>query len=240
MLQQEASNNAAMLNSYQTMLRSSSANQGLLQQEASSIFKGPTAMHNGIQLEASRSFRAAQLGQFQHPMSFQQTMPQHQQNNFQGLGVSPQYQQHVIHQLLQEAKNTSNRALTQQQTPNTPSANGGLASGAAITNSAASGEHSQQHMNNGAATKGAAPMCTTGPSNLINSGAGIVQRSSSFKSVSSNPVAAAASSGGNVVTPKAESMHEMDELDHLINSELVGSGLFMEEQQGGGGYSWNL
>jgi hypothetical protein len=235
LLQQEASQNAAALNNYRNMLRSSSANQSLLQQEASSVFKGPTSMHNGIQLEASRSFRGAQLGQFQHPVSFQQTMPH--QNNFQGLGVSPQYQQHVIHQLLQEVKNTSNRSVSQQQPPNTPKANSGLASGAAIANSAASGEQTP-HTNNGTG-KGAAPMGTTGPSNLINSGASIVQRSSSFKSVSSNP-AAAATAGGNAVTPKAESIHDMDELDHLITNELAESGLFMGEQQGGGGYSWNM
>ena len=48
----------------------------------------------------------------------------------------------------------------------------------------------------------------------------------------------AAATGGNAMTPKAESMHEMDELDHLITNELVESGLFMGEQ--GGGYSWNM
>ncbi|KAM3208135.1 hypothetical protein ACQJBY_063060 [Aegilops geniculata] len=273
LLQQEASQNAAALKNYQNMLRGSSPNQSLLQQEASSTFKGPTAVHSGIQLEASRSFRAAQLGQFQHPMSFQQGMSQHQHNNFQGLGASPQFQQHVINQLLQEAKNTNSRALAhqqqqqqhhqqqqqqhhqqqqqqqhhqqqqqqqqhqhqqQQQSPSTPNANGGLASGAAVANTAASGEQAQ-HMNNGAA-KGAALMGMTGPSNLINSGAGMVQRSSSFKSVSSNPAA----SGGNAATPKAESVHDMDDLEHLISHELVESGLFMGEQPGDGGFSWNI
>ncbi|KAF7099809.1 hypothetical protein CFC21_101398 [Triticum aestivum] len=255
LLQQEASQNAAALNNYQNMLRGSSPNQSLLQQEASSIFKGPTAVHSGIQLEASRSFRAAQLGQFQHPMSFQQGMSQHQHNNFQGLGASPQFQQHVINQLLQEAKNTNSRALAhqqqqqqhhqqqqqqqqqhqqQQQSPSTPNANGGLASGAAVANTAASGEQAQ-HMNNGTA-KGAALMGMTGPSNLINSGAGMVQRSSSFKSVSSNPAA----SGGNAATPKVESVHDMDDLEHLISHELVESGLFMGEQPGDGGFSWNI
>ena len=243
LLQQDASQNAAALNNYHNMLRGSSANhQGLLQQEASSIFKGPTAVHNGIQLEASRSFRTAQLGQFQHPMSFQQAMPQQQHNSFQGLGASPQFQQHVIHQLMQEAKNTNNRALVQQQQqqrPSTPSANGGLASGAAVTNSAASGEQQAHHMNKGAA-KGAAPMgMTMGPSNPMNNSgaAGIVQRSSSFKSVSSNPAA----TGGNAATPgAAESMHEMEDIGHLITHELTDSGLFMGEQEGDGGYSWNL
>ncbi|VAI71205.1 unnamed protein product [Triticum turgidum subsp. durum] len=279
LLQQEASQNAGALNNYQNMLRGSSPNQSLLQQEASSIFKGPTAVHSGIQLEASRSFRAAQLGQFQHPMSFQQGMSQHQHNNFQGLGASPQFQQHVINQLLQEAKNSNSRALAhqqqqqqhhqqqqqqhhqqqqqqqhhqqqqqqqlqhqqqqqqhqqQQQSPSTPNANGGLASGAAVANTAASGEQAQ-HMNNGTA-KGAALMGMTGPSNLINSGAGMVQRSSSFKSVSSNPAA----SGGNAATPKAESVHDMDDLEHLISHELVESGLFMGEQPGDGGFSWNI
>uniref|UniRef100_A0A453QXV5 Transcriptional corepressor SEUSS n=1 Tax=Aegilops tauschii subsp. strangulata TaxID=200361 RepID=A0A453QXV5_AEGTS len=227
LLQQEASQNAAALNNYQNMLRGSSPNQSLLQQEASSTFKGPTAVHSGIQLEASRSFRAAQLGQFQHPMSFQQGMPQHQHNNFQGLGASPQFQQHVINQLLQEAKNTNSRALAHQQQQQ-------LASGAAVANIAASGEQAQ-HMNNGAA-KGAVLMGMTGPSNLINSGARMVQRSSSFKSVSSNPAA----SGGNAATPKAESVHDMDDLEHLISHELVESGLFMGEQLGDGGFSWNI
>ncbi|CAM0912518.1 unnamed protein product [Alopecurus aequalis] len=244
LLQQEAaSQNAAALNNYHNMLRGSGANQGLLQQEASSMFKGPTGVHNGIQLEASRSFRAAQLGQFQHPMSFQQAMPQQQHNNFQGMGASPQFQQHVIHQLMQEAKNTNSRTLAQQQQqqqhqrPGTPNASGGLASGAAISNGAASGEQQAHHMNNGA-PKGGAPVGMTGPSNLINnSSAGIVQRSSSFKSVSSNPAAA---TGGNVATPRAESMHDMEDLDHLITHELAESGLFMGEQQGDGAYSWNL
>jgi hypothetical protein len=231
LLQQEASQNAAGLNNYQNMLRSSSANQSILQLEASSIFKGPTGVHSGIQLEAARSFRAAQLG----PMSFQQAVPLYQQNSF-GAGVSPQYQQHVMQQLLQEAnRSTNNRVLAQQQPLSSPSANGGLA----ITNSGASGDQAQ-HMNNNGAAKGvAAPMGTVGTSNLINSGAaGVVQRCSSFKSVTSNPAAAVA---GNPPTPKAESMHEMDELDHLITSELAESGLFMGEQQGGGGgYSWHM
>jgi hypothetical protein len=234
LLQQEASQNTVALNNYQNMLRSSSANQSMLQQEASSIFKGPTGVHAGIQLEASRSFRAAQLG----PMSFQQAIPQYQQNSF-GAGVSPQYQQHVMHQLLQEAnKSANNRVLSQQQQQplSTPSASGGLA----ITNSGASGDHAQQMNNNGATKSAGAPMGTMGPSNLINSGAaGVVQRCSSFKSVTSNPAAGAA---GNLPTPKPESMHEMEELDHLITSELAESGLFMDEQQGGGGrgYSWHM
>jgi len=229
LLQQEASQNVVALNNYQNMLRSSSANQSMLQQEASSIFKGPTGVHGGIQLEASRSFRAAQLG----PMSFQQAMPQYQHNSF-GAGVSPQYQQHVMHQLLQEAnKSTNNRVLAQQQPPSTHNANGGPT----VANSAAGGDQAQ-HMNNSGAAKGPASVGTTGPSNLINSGAaGMVQRSSSFKSVTSNPAAAMA---GNPLTPKAEPMHEMDELDHLITSELAESGLFMGEQQGGGGYSWHM
>ncbi|KAE8792177.1 putative transcriptional regulator SLK3 [Hordeum vulgare] len=229
-LQQEASQNVAALNNYQNMVRSSSSNQSLLQQEASSMFKGSTGMHNGVQLDVSRSFRAGQLGQFQqHPMSFQQAMPQHQQNSF-GAGVSTQYQQHLIQQLLQEAKSSNNRIMVQQQQQPT-------SAGAVITNSPASGE--AHDMNSGAA-KGAPPASTTGPSNLINSAAGMVQRCSSFKSVSSNPAAAVATSGGNPVSPKAESMHEVPELDHLISSELAESGLFLEEQQGGGAYSWNM
>ncbi|KAG8094060.1 hypothetical protein GUJ93_ZPchr0012g19709 [Zizania palustris] len=240
--------NAAALNNYQNMLRSSSANQSLLQQETSSIFKGPTSMHNGIQLETSRSFRGpsqVQLGQFQHQASFQQPMPQ--QNSLQGLlGVSPQYQQHVIHQLLQEAKN-ANRILVQQQQQQQQQhqqqqhqqqqqqqqlpANSGLASGA-------SGE---QHMNKGGAP---APMATTGPSSVINNAA---SRSNSFRSVSSNPAASAAASagggsgGGGGGGGKAESLHELEDLDNLITNELVESGLFLGEQGGGGGgYPWNM
>ncbi|KAM3297937.1 hypothetical protein ACQJBY_039741 [Aegilops geniculata] len=211
--------NAVAQNNYQNMLRSSSANQG---------------MHNGVQLEVSRSFREGQLGQFQqHPMSFQQAMPQHQQNSF-GAGASTQYQQHLIQQLLQEAKSSNSRVMAQQQQQQPPSV-----SGPVITDNPASGDQAH-HMNNGA-MKGAAPTGTTGPSNLINSGAGIVQRCSSFKSVSSNPAAGVAASGGNPASPKAaESMHEEDELDHLISSELAESGLFMGEQQGGGAYSWNM
>ncbi|RLN12134.1 putative transcriptional regulator SLK3 [Panicum miliaceum] len=116
---------ATALNSYQNILRSSSANQILLQQEASSIFKGPAAMHNGIQLEAG------------------------------------------------------------------------------------------------------APPAGTGPSNVINNNtASIVpSRNNSFKSVSSNPSAAA--TGGNAVNQKVdESFHELEDLDHLITSELLESGLF--------------
>ncbi|CAM0908789.1 unnamed protein product [Alopecurus aequalis] len=232
LLQQEAPQNATALNNYQNMLRRSSANQSMFQQEGSSIFKGPTGVHGGIQLEASRSFRSAQLG----PMSFHQAMPQYQQNGF-AAGVSPQYQQYVMHQLLQEAnKSANNRVLAQQQQPPSTS------NAATITNITATGEQAQHMNNNGAAKGAAAPMGTTGPSNLINSGeaAGMVQRSSSFKSVTSNPAAAA--TAGNPATPRAvESMQEMDELDHLITSELAESGLFMGEQPGGGGgYSWHM
>lgn len=254
--------NATALNSYQNILRSSSANQSLLQQEASSVFKGSAAMHNGVQLEASRSFHApsqAHLAQFQHSASFQHPMPQHNnlqgmgmQNNLQGLGmqsnlqglggqnnlqgVNPQYQQHVLNQLLQEVKNTNNHALVQQLPPANPNVNSGLASGAANTNSAATGEQTQ-HINN-STLKGAATI-GTGPSNVINnSTASIVpSRSNSFKSVSSNP--AAATGGSNAATSKAEPFHELDDLDHLINNELAESGLFMADQ-GGSGFSWNM
>uniref|UniRef100_A0A0E0L773 Transcriptional regulator SLK2 n=1 Tax=Oryza punctata TaxID=4537 RepID=A0A0E0L773_ORYPU len=237
--------NAAALNNYQNILRSSVANQSLLQQEASSMFKGPTAMHNGIQLEASRSFRGpnqVHLAQFQHPASFQQPMPQ--QSSLQGLGVSPQYQQHVLHQLLQEAKNTNNRVLAQQQQQQLQHApaNSGLASGGtAITGSAVSGDH----MNNNGAVKGATPMGTTGPSSVINNNTASIlpSRSNSFKSVSSNPqVAAAAGGGGHAATPKADALHELDDLDNLgnlISTELEESGLFLGDQAGGG-YSWNM
>ncbi|KAB8100993.1 hypothetical protein EE612_031658, partial [Oryza sativa] len=241
--------NAAALNNYQNILRSSVANQSLLQQEASSMFKGPTAMHNGIQLEASRSFRGpnqVHLAQFQHPASFQQPMPQ--QSSLQGLGVSPQYQQHVLHQLLQEAKNTNNRVLAQQQQQQQlqhAPANSGLASGGtAITGSAASGDH----MNNNGVVKGGTPMVTTGPSSVINNTASILpSRSNSFKSVSSNPQVAAAAgggigSGGHAATPKADALHELDDLDNLgnlISTELEESGLFLGDQAGGG-YSWNM
>ena len=236
--------NATALNSYQNILRSSSANQSLLQQEASSVFKGSAAMHNGVQLEASRSFHApsqAHLAQFQHSASFQHPMPQH--NNLQGMGmqnnlqgVNPQYQQHVLNQLLQEVKNTNNHALVQQLPPANPNVNSGLAPGAANTNSAATGEQTQ-HINN-STLKGAATI-GTGPSNVINnSTASIVpSRSNSFKSVSSNP--AAATGGSNAATSKAEPFHELDDLDHLINNELAESGLFMADQ-GGSGFSWNM
>jgi hypothetical protein len=226
--------NAATLNSYQSLLRSSSANQSLLQQEASSVFKGPAAMHNGIQLEASRSFRGpnqVQLAQFQHSGSFQHPMPQHNnlqilgvQNNHQGLGASPQYQQHVLNQLLQEVKNTNGRTLPQQPPPDTPNANSGITSGGANTNSAATGEQAQRI--NSSAEKGAATV-GTGPSNVINnSTASIVpSRSNSFKSVSSNPAAAAAASaaGGNAATSKAEPFHEFDDFEQLLTNELVGN-----------------
>ncbi|XP_062227898.1 probable transcriptional regulator SLK3 [Phragmites australis] len=217
--------NAAALNNYQNILRSSSANQSSLQQEAWSVFRGPAAMHNGIQMEASRSFRG--------PNQVQQML---QQNNLHGLGVSPQYQQHVINQLLQEVKNNNNRAFAQQPPPDTPNASSGLASGAAITNSAATGEQQAQGINNNnSVVKGAAPV-STGPSNVTNSTSGIFpSRSNTFKSVISNPAAAA---GGNATTSKAESFHGMNELDHLITTELMESGLFMGEQ-GGNPFAWN-
>ncbi|KAF8714170.1 hypothetical protein HU200_028183 [Digitaria exilis] len=240
-----APQNAAALNSYQNILRSSSANQSLLQQEASSVFKGPAALHNGIQLEASRSFRGpnqVQLAQLQHSKSFQHPMTQH--NNVQGFGVqnnlqgvNPQYQQHVLNQLLQEVKNTNNHALVQQSLSANPNVNSSIAiaTGAANTNSAGTGEQTQ-HINN-STVKGAATI-GTGPSNVINnSTASIVpSRSNSFKSVSSNPASA---TGGNAATSKAEPYHELDDLDHLITSELVESGLFMGDQ-GGSGFSWNM
>uniref|UniRef100_A0A0A9CPL8 Transcriptional regulator SLK2 n=1 Tax=Arundo donax TaxID=35708 RepID=A0A0A9CPL8_ARUDO len=238
--------NAGALNSYQNILRSSSANQSLLQHEASTVFKGPAAVHNGIQLETSRSLRGpnqAQLAQLQHSLSFQQQMPQ--QNNLQGLGVSPQYQQHVINQLLQEVKN-NNRSFAQQLPPNTPNANSGLASGAnsglasgaAVTSSAATGEQQTQRINNNnGAVKGAAPV-GTGPSNVINSTAGVTpSRSNNFKSVSSNPAAAA--TGGNAAASKADPFHEIDDLDHLITNELAESGLFSGEQDGNA-FPWNM
>ncbi|KAL6647890.1 hypothetical protein ACP70R_015327 [Stipagrostis hirtigluma subsp. patula] len=237
--------NASALNNYQNILRSSSANQNLLQQEASSVFKGPAAVHSGIHLEASRSFRGPnqlQLAQLQRTASFQHPMV-HQsslqglgaQNNLQGL--SPQYQQQVIHQLLQEVKSNNNRNLVHQPPPDAPNVNTGLASGAANINSGASaapGEQAQR-INNGA-VKDAATV-GTGPSNVINSTVSIVpSRSNSFKSVSSNPAAA---TGGNAATSKAESFHEMDDLDNLITNELVESGLFMGDE-GGNGFSWNM
>ncbi|KAF8732189.1 hypothetical protein HU200_016163 [Digitaria exilis] len=238
-----APQNAAALNSYQNILRSSSANQSLLQQEASSVFTGPAALHSGIQLEASRSFRGpnqVQLAQLQHSKSFQHPMSQH--NNVQGFGVqnnlqgvNPQYQQHVLNQLLQEVKNTNNHALEQQSLSANPNVNSSIATGAANTNSAGTGEQTQ-HINN-STVKGAATI-GTGPSNVINNSIAsiIPSRSNSFKSVSSNPAAA---TGGNAATSKAEPYHELDDLDHLITSELVESGLFMGDQ-GGSGFSWNM
>ncbi|KAG2609088.1 hypothetical protein PVAP13_4KG054074 [Panicum virgatum] len=132
---------ATALNSYQNILRSSSANQILLPWEASSICKGPTAIHNGIQLETVRSFHEpgqAQLAQFQHPAPFQQPTPQ--QNNLHGFGASPQYQQHVFNQLLQEVKKNNNRAFAHPPPPDARRASSGLASGAATPNVATSGE----------------------------------------------------------------------------------------------------
>jgi hypothetical protein len=228
---------ATALNSYQNILRSSSANQNLLQQEASSIFKGPAAMHNGIQLEAVRSFHGpgqAQLVQFQHPASLQQPMPQ--QNNLHGFGASPQYQQHVFNQLLQEVKKNNNRAFAQQPSSDATSASSGLASGAATPKDAASGEQVQRinnhNSNHNSAVKGAPP-AGNGPSNVINNNtASIVpSRNNSFKSVSSNPGAAA--TGGNAVNQKVdESFHELEDLDHLITNELLESGLFGSGQGG--------
>lgn len=243
--------NAAAVNNYQNVIRSSGANQNVLQLEASSVFKGNAAMHNGIQLEASRSFRGlnqGQLAQFEHNTSFQHPMPQ--QNNLQGFGVhsnlqgltaSPQYQQHVLHQLLQAAKNTNSQSqpLAQQPPPDTPNVNSGLASGAANSNNTATREQAQR-INEGTAKDA----CTvgTGPSNVINNStvSMVPSRSNSFKSVSSNP--AAPSTGGNAAASKAESFHEMDDfdnLDDLINNQLVESGLFQGDQ-GGNGFFWNM
>ncbi|GJN10192.1 hypothetical protein PR202_ga28266 [Eleusine coracana subsp. coracana] len=241
--------NATALSNYQNVIRSSGANQSVLQHEASSVFKGTAAMHNGIRLEASRSFRGpnqGQLAQFEHTMSLQHPMPQ--QNNFQGLGVhnnlqgltaSPQYQQHVLHQLLATAKNTNNQPLVQQTSPDTPNVNSSLASVAANSNRAASREQAQR-INEGT-PKDACTM-GTGPSNVINNStvSMVPSRSNSFKSVSSNP--AAPSTGGNAAASKAESFHEMDDLDHLddlINNQLAESGLF-EGDQGGNGFFWNM
>jgi hypothetical protein len=217
------------------MLRSSSANPIFLQQEASSVFKGPTAMHNGIQLEAARSFRGPNQVQFQHPASFQQ--PMLQQNNFQGFGVNPQYQQHVLNQLLQEVKNNNNRTKAQQPPPDAPNASGGLASGVAIPNVAATGEQGQHINNNNSnhngTVKGAAP-AGTGPSNVINnSTASIVPgRNNSFKSVSSSPAAAAATAGNAVNSMVDDSFLQLEDLDDTVTNALVESGLF------GAGQGW--
>ncbi|GJN01090.1 hypothetical protein PR202_ga18326 [Eleusine coracana subsp. coracana] len=225
--------NAAALSAYQNMLRSSSANQSLLQQETSRVFRGPGAMHNGMQMEVSRSFSGPnqiQLAQFQHP-SFQKPIPQ--QNSFQGLGVSPQYQQHVFNQLLQEVRNNNNCTLGQQQPLGTSNVNSGLSSGAAVNN-AATREQTQGISNSNGRVNGTAPVSTT-PSNVINGKASTApSRSNSFKSVSSNPAA----TGGNASTSKAESFNEMDDLSHLISSHLADSGLLMGEQ--GGGFSWDM
>jgi len=288
---------ATALNSYQNMLRSSSANQILLPWEASSICKGPTAIHNGIQLETVRSFHEpgqAQLAQFQHPAPFQQPTPQ--QNNLHGFGASPQYQQHMFNQLLQEVKKNNNRAFAHPPPPDARRASSGLASGAATPNVATSGEQvlgaspqCQQHVlnqllqevkknnnrafaqqpppdapsassslvsgaaapnvasveqvqhinnhnsNHNSAVKGAPP-AGTGPSNNNNTASIAPSRNNSFKSVSSNPGAAA--TGGNAVNQKVdESFHELEDLDHLITNELLESGLF-GAGQGGDVLSW--
>lgn len=234
--------NATALNSYQNLLRSSSANQILLQQEASSIFKGPAAMHNAMQLGAARSFYGpsqAQLAQFQQQASFQQPMPQ--QNNLHGFGASPQYQQHVFNQLLQEVKKNNNRPFAQQPPPDASNASGGLASGASTPNLTATGEQAQRinnsNSNSNSAARGAAP-AGTGPSNVLNNNTASVvpSRNNSFKSVSSNPVAAA--TGGNATNLKVDdSFHELEDLDHLIANELVESGLF-NSGQGGSASPW--
>ena len=225
---------ATALNSYQNILRSSSANQILLPWEASSICKGPTAIHNGIQLETVRSFHEpgqAQLAQFQHPAPFQQPTPQ--QNNLHGFGASPQYQQHVFNQLLQEVKKNNNRPFAQQPPPDAPSASSSLVSGAAAPNVAS--VEQVQHINNhnsnhNSAVKGAPP-AGTGPSNNNNTASIAPSRNNSFKSVSSNPRASA--TGGNAVNQKVdESFHELEDLDHLITSELLESGLFGAGQGG--------
>jgi hypothetical protein len=227
--------NATPLNSYQNMLRSSSANPIFLQQEASSVFKGPTAMHNGIQLEAARSFRGPNQVQFQHPASFQQ--PMLQQNNFQGFGVNPQYQQHVLNQLLQEVKNNNNRTKAQQPPPDAPNASGGLASGVAIPNVAATGEQGQHINNNNSnhngTVKGAAP-AGTGPSNVINNSTASIApgRNNSFKSVSSSPAAAAATAGNAVNSMVDDSFLQLEDLDDTVTNALVESGLF------GAGQGW--
>jgi len=227
---------ATPLNSYQNMLRSSSANPVLLQQEASSVFKGPTAMHSGIQLEAARSFRGPNQVQFQHPAAIQQQQPMPQQSNFQGFGgVNPQYQHHVLNQLLQEVKN-NNHVKAQQLPPDAPKASGGLAPGVAIPNVAAAREQGQ-HINSNTrdhngAVKGAAP-AGTGPSNVINNTASMPPgRNNSFKSVSSSPADA---TGGIAVNSKVDdSFHQLEDLDldGLITNELMESGLF------GAGQGW--
>lgn len=220
-----APQNAAALNSYQNLPRSSSANQSQLQQEASGAFKGPAATRNGMQTEASRSFcgpNQVQLARFQHPGSFQHPMPQHNnlqglglQNNHRGLGVSPQYQQHALNQLIQEVKNAKRHTLPQQPPLDIPNVSSGITSGGANTNSAGTGDQGQR-MNN-SAVNGAATIYT-GPTNVINNSTASVvpSRSNSFKSVSSNL--------GNAATLKAKPFHEFDDLEHLIANELVGSG----------------
>jgi hypothetical protein len=227
--------NVAALSGYQNMLRSSSANQSLLQQAASRAFRGPGAMHGGMQMELSRSFNGpneVQLAQFQHPPSFQKSMPQ--QNSIQGLGVR-QYHQHVINQLMQEVRNNNSLTFGQQQLPGTSNVNNsGHVSGVAV-NSIATREQTQGISNNNDGVNGAAPVSTV-PSNVINSKASAEpNRTNSFKSVSSNPATA---TGGNASTLKAEPYNEMEDLSQRISSEMADFGVFMGEQ--GGGFSWNV
>jgi hypothetical protein len=226
--------NAAALSSYQNMLRSSSANQSLLQQAASMAYRGPGTMHSGMQME-SRSFGGAnqvQLAQFQHPPSFQKAMSQ--QNSIQGLGMSPQYHQHVLNQLMLQVRNNNSLTFGQQQLPGTSNVNSGHASGVGV-NSTATREQAQSISNNIDGVNGTAPVSTV-PSNVINSKASAApSRTNSFKSVSSSTAAA----GSNASTSKdAEPYDELEDLSHLIASELAESRLFMGEQ--GGGYSWNI
>ncbi|XP_035816560.1 uncharacterized protein [Zea mays] len=230
-----APQNAAALNGYQNLPRSSSANQSQLQQGASGAFKGPAATRNGMQMEASRSFcgpNQVQLARFQHPGSFQHPMPQHNnlqglglQNNHRGLGVSPQYQQHALNQLIQEVKNAKRHTLPQQPPLDIPNISSGITSGGANTNSAGTGDQGQRMAVNGAAT------IYTGPTSVINNS---TARSNNFKSVSSNLAVAAAPAGGNAATLKAKPFHEFDDLEHLIANELVGSGLL-----NGNELAWN-
>jgi hypothetical protein len=228
-----APQNAAALNSYQNLPRSSSANQSQLQQEASGAFKGPAATRNGMQTEASRSFcgpNQVQLARFQHPGSFQHPMPQHNnlqglglQNNHRGLGVSPQYQQHALNQLIQEVKNAKRHTLPQQPPLDIPNVSSGITSGGAGT-----GDQGQR-MNN-SAVNGAATIYT-GPTSVINNS---TARSNNFKSVGSNLAVAPAPAGGNAATLKAKPFHEFDDLEHLIANELVGSGLLNSNE-----LAWN-
>ncbi|GJN29866.1 hypothetical protein PR202_gb18127 [Eleusine coracana subsp. coracana] len=109
--------NAAALSAYQNMLRSSSANQSLLQQETSRVFRGPGAMHNGMQMEVSRSFTHNQ----QHV--FNQLLQEVRNNNNCTLGQQQPLGTSNVNSGLASGA-TVNNAATREQTQGISNSNG--------------------------------------------------------------------------------------------------------------------